>query len=114
MGTAIALPALTAATLATSAPATAPRLATATASDAQIWQAARKFEAMAIGQLLQPMFATVDLSQSAFGGGPAEAAWQPMLVDAMAQQMAQAGGIGLASAVHAVLLREQEQGKDGT
>ena len=41
---------------------------------AKLWQAAQDFEAMAIGQLLQPMFQTVDSAHSAFGGGEAEAA----------------------------------------
>ena len=75
---------------------------------AKIWQAAKKFEAMAIGQMLAPMFATVDVAHSAFGGGAAEAAWQPMMVDGIAQQMAAYGGIGLAVPVYAAMLRAQE------
>ena len=58
---------------------------------AKLWQAAQDFEAMAIGQLLQPMFQTVDAAHSAFGGGEAEAAWRPMLVDAIGKQMARHG-----------------------
>jgi peptidoglycan hydrolase FlgJ len=81
----------------------------AVADDAKIWAAAHKFEAMAIGELLKPMFDTVDLASSPFGGGAAEQAWQPMLVDAMAQQMGKAGGFGLASAIHDALLQQQEQ-----
>jgi Rod binding domain-containing protein len=76
---------------------------------AQIWQAARDFEAMAIGQLLQPMFDTVDTAHAAFGGGTAEATWRPMLVDAIGKQMAAHGGIGLAVPVFNVMLRTQEQ-----
>ena len=34
---------------------------------------AQNFEAMALGELLKPMFDTVDPSKSAFGGGAAEA-----------------------------------------
>ena len=75
---------------------------------AKIWQAARDFEAMAIGQLLQPMFDTVDFAHSAFGGGAAEAAWRPMLVDAIGKQMAAHGGIGLATPVFDAMLRAQE------
>jgi flagellar protein FlgJ len=98
----------------TVAPQPAPRvtLPGAGVSDAPLWAAARQLEAMAIGQMLQPMFATVDPSANPFSGGSAEAAWRPMLVDAMAKQMADAGGIGLASAVHAVLLRQQEHHQD--
>ena len=78
---------------------------------AKLWQAAQDFEAMAIGQLLQPMFATVDSAHSAFGGGEAEAAWRPMLVDAIGRQMAEHGGIGLAVPVFNAMLRAQEQAK---
>jgi Rod binding domain-containing protein len=76
---------------------------------AKLWQAARNFEAMAIGQLLQPMFETVDVKHSAFGGGEAEEAWRPMLVDAIGKQMAANGGIGLAVPVFNALLRAQEK-----
>ena len=78
---------------------------------AKLWQSARDFEAMAIGQLLQPMFDTVDVKKAAFGGGEAEQAWRPMLVDAIGKQMAANGGIGLAVPVFNALLRAQEKGK---
>ncbi len=81
------------------------------AQTAKIWQAARDFEAMAIGQLLQPMFETVDVKNAKFGGGEAEAAWRPMLVDAIGKQMATHGGIGLAVPVYNAMLRAQEQRK---
>ena len=71
-------------------------------------QAARDFEAMAIGELLRPMFDTVDSAHGAFGGGEAEAAWRPMLVDAVARRIADHGGLGLAQPVFASLLRAQE------
>jgi Rod binding domain-containing protein len=79
------------------------------AQTAKLWQAAKEFEAMALGQLLQPMFETVDSAHSAFGGGEAEATWQPMLVDAIGKQMAAHGGIGLAVPVFNAMLRAQEQ-----
>ena len=64
---------------------------------------------MAIGQLLQPMFDTVDTAHGAFGGGDGEAAWRPMLVDAIGKQMAAHGGLGLAAPVFNAMLRAQEQ-----
>jgi flagellar protein FlgJ len=76
--------------------------------DPKLWQAAKDFEAMAIGQLLAPMFDTVDLAHSAFGAGDAEAAWQPMFVEALGKQIAARGGIGLAQPVYATMLRAQE------
>jgi Rod binding domain-containing protein len=75
---------------------------------AKLHQAAGDFEAMAIGQLLQPMFATVDTAHAAFGGGAGEAAWQPMLVDAIGKKIAAHGGFGLAAPVFAAMLRAQE------
>jgi flagellar protein FlgJ len=72
-------------------------------------QAARDFEAQVLGQLLQPAFATVDMSKSAFGGGSAEGQWRPMLVDAFAASAARAGrGIGLGEMVLRHMLRVQE------
>ena len=72
-------------------------------------QAARDFEAQVLGQMLQPAFATVDTSKSAFGGGSAEAQWRPMLVDAFAASAARGGrGIGLQEMVLRHMLRVQE------
>jgi peptidoglycan hydrolase FlgJ len=78
---------------------------------AKLWQAARDFEAMAVGQLLQPMFETIDVKHSPFGGGAAEETWRPMLVDAIGKQMAAHGGIGLAVPVFNAMLRAQEKSK---
>lgn len=76
---------------------------------AKLWKAAQDFEAMAIGQLLQPIFETVDTAHGAFGGGAGEEAWRPMLVDAIGKQMAANGGIGLAVPVFNAMLHAQEQ-----
>jgi len=75
---------------------------------ARIAQAARDFEAMALGQMLQPMFETVETSKGLFGGGAAEAAFRPMLVAEIAKHMARHGGLGLARPVMAQMLRLQE------
>jgi len=76
--------------------------------DPKIWQAAQSFEAMAIGQMLAPMFDGVDLSKSKFGGGQGEAAWQPMMIDAIGKQMEAHGGFGLAQPIYAAMLQAQE------
>ena len=75
---------------------------------AKLWKAARDFEAMTLGQLLQPMFDTVDTAQGPFGGGQAEAAWKPMLVEAIGKAMESRGGLGLAVPVFQALLQAQE------
>lgn len=72
------------------------------------WAAAQDFEAHALGQFLAPMFDTVDLSTGPLGGGPAEQEWRPMLIDAMAKQIAQAGGLGLAAPVFRQIIHMQE------
>jgi Rod binding domain-containing protein len=80
----------------------------AAARDPKLWQAAKNFESMAIGQLLTPMFDTVDTAHGLFGGGDAEAAWQPMMIDALGKQISAQGGLGLAEPVYAAMLRAQE------
>ncbi|MEJ1977632.1 MAG: rod-binding protein [Acetobacteraceae bacterium] len=72
------------------------------------WGAAQDFEAMAIGQFLTPMFNTIDLSKSPFGGGEAEQAWKPMMIDAVAKQITKAGGLGLAQPVFTQMIHMQE------
>ena len=79
------------------------------AQAAKLWKAARDFEAMALGQLLQPMFDTVDTAQGPFGGGEAENAWKPMLVEAIGKAMESRGGLGLAVPVFHALLQAQER-----
>lgn len=80
-------------------------------ANAKAEKSAREFEAMAIGQLLQPMFATVDSAHSLFGGGAGEETWKPMLVNEIAKKIAANGGFGLARPVLAEMLRLQEARK---
>jgi peptidoglycan hydrolase FlgJ len=75
---------------------------------AKIAKSAQDFEAMAIGQLLQPMFDTVDTAHASFGGGAGEEAWKPMLVQEIAKSIAAHGGLGLAKPVYDAMLRMQE------
>ena len=70
--------------------------------------AAQAFEGNALGQLLAPMFNTLDSSGGAFGGGVGEATWRPLLTDAIARQVAAKGGLGLAGPVMHQLLQAQE------
>lgn len=94
-----------------STPATAAEATSAAASktDPRVWKAAQDFEAMAIGQLLEPMFSTVDTSQGFFGGGAGEQNFRPMLVTEMAKAVEQHGGLGLAAPVYAQMLKMQEK-----
>ncbi|MCQ8279667.1 rod-binding protein [Acetobacteraceae bacterium KSS8] len=84
---------------------------TAAPIDQKTMKAAQDFEAMAIGQLLEPMFATVDTSKSMFGGGEGEQSFKPMLVTEMAKQVEQRGGLGLADDIYKQMIRMQESRK---
>ncbi len=75
---------------------------------ARAWRAAKDFEAMTLTELLAPMFNTVDLSAGPFGGGTGEKTFAPLLVQAIAEQMAARGGLGLARPIFADMLRLQE------
>lgn len=75
-------------------------------------QSAVDFEAVVLGEMLQPMFKTVDTSKGLFGGGAGEATWKPMMVDEMAKSIAKNGGIGIADAVMKEMLRAQETAHD--
>jgi Rod binding domain-containing protein len=75
---------------------------------ARIQKAAQDFEAMALGQMLAPMFETVDASKGVFGGGSGEQAWKPMMVNEIGKQVAKSGGVGLARPVMEQMLRMQE------
>lgn len=77
----------------------------------QMVQAARDFEANTLSALLKPMFDTVDTSHGFFGGGDGEAAWRPMLVDAIAKQIAANGGLGLAAPVLRQMVQMQENAR---
>ena len=75
---------------------------------ARIWKAAQDFEAMALGQLLAPMFETVKPQDGLFGGGSGEESFRPMLTQELAKQMAKAGGLGLAGPIYRQMLLIQE------
>lgn len=75
---------------------------------AKAWKAAQDFEAMVLGQLVAPMFATVETSKGAFGGGAAEEQWRPMLAQEVGKHVARGGGLGLAVPVYHQMLRAQE------
>jgi Rod binding domain-containing protein len=82
------------------------------ASQGTMRRLAQEFEAQAIAAMFQPVFAALP-TEGPFGGGQAEAQWRPMLVDAIARDMARAGGIGIGDAVHRELLRVQEAASPG-
>ena len=74
----------------------------------KLWKSAQDFEAVALNEFLKPMFDTIDLSSSPLGGGEGEQAWQPMLVDSIAKQIAHSGGLGIAQPVFRQMIQMQE------
>ncbi|GAN70597.1 hypothetical protein ASY01nite_05800 [Acetobacter syzygii] len=72
-------------------------------------KAAIEFEGMTIGEMLQPMFDTVDTANSLFGGGAAESQFRSLQVLEMGKQIANNGGIGLADSVYRQMLAMQEK-----
>jgi len=76
-------------------------------SAAKAEKVAQDFEAFFLGQMLQPMFKSLNV-EPPFGGGSAEEIWRSMMVDEMGKAMAKAGGIGIAASVKREILRMQE------
>jgi Rod binding domain-containing protein len=74
----------------------------------KVWKAAQDFEAVALNEFLKPMFNTVDLSSTPLGGGEAEQQWRPMLIDAVAKQIAHGAGLGIAQPVFRQMIQMQE------
>jgi flagellar protein FlgJ len=93
------------------APVASPKRPAPSADPTTIAKSAQDFEAMAIGQLLEPMFDTVDTAHGLFGGGAGEENWKPMLVQAFAKQIQAHGGLGLAKPVYDAMIRMQEASK---
>lgn len=72
----------------------------------QIEKTARDFEASFLSVMLGQMFKDVG-AQAPFSGGHGEAAFKSFLGDAMAKQMVQHGGVGLADRVTQEMLKLQ-------
>jgi peptidoglycan hydrolase FlgJ len=78
----------------------------------QARKVSQEFEAVFIGQMLQPMFQNINAAEP-FGGSPSEKMWRSMQVDEYGKAFARAGGIGLADAVFKEILKAQENGQNG-
>ena len=77
----------------------------------KVHKAAEDFAAVALNELLSPMFETVDNSSDLFGGGAGEQTFKPMLVNEFAKQIARAGALGIAEPVYQQMLRLQEKNR---
>jgi len=83
--------------------------ASSTAPDtSRLRRAAEDFTAVALNELLKPMFETTDQSGGLFGGGAAEKAFRPMMVTEIAKSIAHQGGLGLVQPILTQMIRMQE------
>ena len=73
----------------------------------KIREVAENFEAFFLGQMLQPMFSSIEPAKP-FGGGHAEKIWKSLMVDEVGKSMAKNGGIGIADMIQRDLLKMQE------
>lgn len=71
--------------------------AMALSSDSQLRDAAQKLEATFLAEMLKS--AGLGAREGTFGGGPGEEHFNSFLIEAQAEDMVQAGGIGLAEAL---------------
>ncbi len=73
----------------------------------QLRKVAEEFEAVFIGQMLQPLFQNLSAEQP-FGGGESEKMWRTMQVDEYGKAITKSGGIGLADSVLKEMIKLQE------
>jgi len=82
------------------------------ASVAQLRKVSEDFEAVFVGQMLQPMFANLGADEP-FGGGPGEDMWRSMQVEEYGKAVVKNGGIGIADSVFREMLKMQEVQQNG-
>jgi len=73
----------------------------------QARKVAQDFEAVFLGQMLQPMFQNIEAAEP-FGGSASEKMWKAMQVEEYGKAIAKNGGIGLADAVFREIIKTQE------
>jgi Rod binding domain-containing protein len=100
-----AIPAFVAAPGGTSAPSAA--TPTPPQDRGELRKSAEDFEAVFLSTVISRMFASIPVD-GPFGGGHAEATYRSFLADEYAAELSRQGGIGIADAVYADLVRLQE------
>jgi Rod binding domain-containing protein len=76
------------------------------AASREVTAAAEQFEALLIGELTQLMIGTVEVD-GLFGGGHAEGVYRGMMAEHLGIAIARRGGLGLAPALMAEVIRMQ-------
>lgn len=75
-------------------------------SNEAIEKAAKEFEAVFLAQMMEHMFADVDLSPGS--EGPGDDIYKTLLIDEYSKLMSRSGGIGVADHVKREMIRMQE------
>ena len=89
-------------------PRSAPKLPEYMQNDAKLRDAAQKLEATFLAEMLKA--AGVGAPRETFGGGAGEDQFSSFLVQAQAEEMVAAGGIGLAEALFDALTERENDG----
>jgi flagellar protein FlgJ len=85
-----------------------PKVDTTSPAYQRMHKQAMELEGVFLNTLMKEMFSSIDTSENSMGGGFAEETWRGMQAEQFANAMADKGGIGLADAMMADLLRLQE------
>ncbi len=72
----------------------------------KLHKAAEDFTAVALNEMLKPMFDTAPKG-GPFGGGAGEEQFKPMMISEVAKQIARSGGLGFEEPVYQQMLRLQ-------
>jgi Rod binding domain-containing protein len=73
-------------------------------------KAARDFEAVFVGQMLEQKWSNVPTDELG-GGGSGEKVFRSLMIQSVGQQIANNGGIGLAASVKREMIAMQEHGR---
>jgi len=79
---------------------------------AKMREASEEFETFFMSQMMEHMWADID-TDGPFGGGNAERVFRSMMIEEHSESLVNTGGIGIADAVMAQLLKVQQAGSTG-
>lgn len=88
--------------------------ATSPAAMGKAREQATELEGVFMNTLMKEMFSSIKTDTSSFGGGFAEETWRGMQAEQLSNQMAAAGGIGLADSILGDLVAIQEANQRAT
>jgi peptidoglycan hydrolase FlgJ len=74
--------------------------------NSRAYKAAQDFESVFLGQMVAQMYTGLD-AKGTFGGGFAEETYRSLLYQEIGRQMSASGGVGIADAVYAEMVKLQ-------